>query len=153
MDRREYAYKILAENNYKATEPRKILIEFLNKENNKHLSCDEIYERIQHTNPNVGIATIYRNMQLFDDLKIVKKLNFDDGVARYELANFDNSHHHHLICISCGKLVEINDQKWQDFESDLVKRLEGDYHFKIVNHDIKFYGYCSDCKDKMQGEK
>lgn len=138
------AYSILAENGYKTTEPRKVLLNFLSDEENKHLSCDEIYYRISETHPNIGIATVYRNMQLFEELNIATKLTLDDGIARYELADFNiEAHqHHHLVCLNCNKLIEVK----EDLLGVLEKEIEKEHNFKIVDHDLKFFGICEDCK-------
>lgn len=144
MTRAEKAFAILVENGYKTTEPRRVLIDFLTKEENKHLSCDEIYDRLSDTHPNIGIATVYRNMQLFEELNIATKLTLDDSIARYELADFekDGHQHHHLVCLNCGKLIEVR----EDLLGCLEKELEEEYSFQIVDHDLKFYGICKECK-------
>ena len=144
MNRIDKAYKILADKAYKTTEPRRVLIEFLDDDKNKHLSCDEIYDRISKDYPNMGIATIYRNMQLFEELGIVTKLTLDDGISRYELANLEKDvhQHHHLVCLNCNKLIEVK----EDLLGALEVEIEQEHDFKIVDHDLKFYGYCSKCK-------
>lgn len=144
MNSKDKAYKILADQAYKTTEPRRVLIEFLADDKNKHLSCDEIYDRISKDYPNMGIATIYRNMQLFEELGIVTKLTLDDGISRYELANLEEDvhQHHHLVCLNCNKLIEVK----EDLLGALEVEIEQEHDFKIVDHDLKFYGYCSKCK-------
>ena len=144
MTKVELAYSILAENGYKTTEPRKVLLKFLDEDENKHLSCDEIYDKISDTHPNIGIATVYRNMQLFEELNIATKLTLDDGIARYELADFgEGAHmHHHLVCLNCNKLIEVK----EDLLGVLEKEIEKEHNFKIVDHDLKFFGICEDCE-------
>ncbi|MBP3781487.1 MAG: transcriptional repressor, partial [Selenomonas sp.] len=77
---------------------------------------------------------------------ILQKMEFGDGCSRYEVNTTDPSehHHHHLICTSCGKVTE--------FEDDLLEELEGDIQnkmgFKVLNHQVKFYGTCKECQDK-----
>lgn len=144
MKRVEVAYKMLADNGFKTTEPRRVLLQFLDKDENKHLSCDEIYDRLSKDYPNIGIATVYRNIQLFEELGITTKLTLDDGVGRYEFAELrkDTHQHHHLVCLNCNKLIEVK----EDLLGALENEIEGQHNFKIVDHDLKFYGYCSDCK-------
>ncbi len=148
MDRIEKAYKKLSEEGLKTTEPRRVLLEFLDKESNKHLSCDEIYERISKDYPHIGVATVYRNIQLFEDLNIVSKLTLDDGIGRYEFSNLDeNTHqHHHLVCVKCNKLFEVK----EDLLGNLEEEIEREHDFNIIDHDLKFYGYCKEC---MKQEK
>lgn len=144
MTRLDKAYEKLREKGYKTTAPRKILLDFLDKENNKHLSCDEIYDRISKDHPNIGIATVYRNIQLFEELNITTKLTLDDGIGRYELSNLDDKthQHHHLVCISCNKLIEVK----EDLLGVLEKEIENEHNFEIVDHDLKFYGFCDECR-------
>lgn len=144
MTRLEKAYQKLRDGGYKTTAPRKILLEFLNKESNKHLSCDEIYDKISDNHPNIGIATVYRNIQLFEELNITTKLTLDDGIGRYELSDLDgDSHqHHHLVCVECNKLIEVK----EDLLGVLEKEIEAEHNFEIIDHDLKFFGYCEECK-------
>lgn len=151
MDRIDVAKQILSENGYKNTAPRKVLLEFLNNDENKHMSCDEIYEEISKDHPNIGIATVYRNMQLFEELGIAMKITLDDGVGRYEFRNLqDDVHqHHHLVCLKCNKLIEVK----EDLLGELEEKLEEEHDFDIVDHDLKFYGYCNECREKEEMEK
>ena len=146
MEDLKIAYTILKEHGYKTTAPRKVILNFLGKGVNKHLSCDEIHRMISIEHPEVGIATVYRNMQLFEDLKIGTRLTLDDGVARYELSALDDdSHqHHHLVCLSCGKLIELK----VDLLGNLERQIEEEQEFIISDHDLKFFGYCKECNDK-----
>lgn len=144
MNRVEVAKEILSKNGYKSTEPRMVLLDFLDKDENKHLSCDEIYEKVSKDHPNIGIATVYRNMQLFEELGIAMKLTLDDGVGRYEFKNLrDDVHqHHHLVCLNCNELIEVK----EDMLCEIEDELEREYNFQITDHDLKFYGYCKNCK-------
>lgn len=148
MEDLKIAYTLLKENGYKTTAPRRVILEFLTKGANKHLSCDEIHRMISVDHPEVGIATVYRNMQLFEDLKIVTRLTLDDGVARYELSSLGNdSHqHHHLVCLECGKLIELKN----DLLGNLEREIEAEQEFKISDHDLKFYGHCKECSEKSK---
>ena len=143
MDLLTEAKQKLINNGYKVTVPRKIMLEFLEQEGNKHLSCDEIYERMSSVDTNVGIATIYRNMQLFEDLGIVSKLQLEDGIARYELAIGDhNKDHHHLICSKCGNMTEMSEDPFD------IKDVENKYDFDISDYVLKFYGTCAKCRER-----
>ncbi len=113
------------------------------KHYSEHLSCDEIFNLVTEEYPEIGIATIYRTLQLFEKLNIVYKLNFDDGFSRYELnLGTGDHHHHHLICIKCGKVIEVKLDLLESLEAEIEK--EG--IFTIVDHNVQFYGYCNNCK-------
>jgi len=130
---------------YKLTTQRKSILQVIVDNLDDHLSCDEIYNIVVEDYPEIGIATVYRTLQLFEKLDIVFKLNFNDGYSRYELsADSDNHHHHHLICLNCGNVSEVK----LDLLDALEEEIEKEGQFTIINHNVKFYGYCSECNDK-----
>ncbi|ADL13285.1 Fur family transcriptional regulator [Acetohalobium arabaticum] len=131
----------LAANNYKMTSQRRIILESIIENEGEHLSAEEIYARVKEEEPGIGLATVYRTLELFCDLNILHQLNFDDNCRRYEL-NHENKHHHHLICINCGSITEFNDEILEDFETGI----EQEHNFSVTDHRIKFYGYCKNCQ-------
>ncbi len=142
----------LSANHYKMTPQRKEILQiFLENNADPHLSAEEVYEILKKKDFDFGLATIYRNVELLSMLGILSKINFDDGRTRYELASADPKvhHHHHLICLKCKKIFE--------FEEDLLENLEATITtksgFEIVNHEVKFFGYCADCKGKDNANK
>ncbi|MDO5689173.1 MAG: Fur family transcriptional regulator [Tissierellia bacterium] len=134
---------------YKITEPRKEIFYVLELAGGEHLSPEDIHQRLSFTHPEIGIATIYRTLLLFEQLEIVQKHKFDDNRARYELVSMaENHHHHHLICSHCGVVVEVR----LDLLDDLEDKIEKNHGFRIENHDLKFYGICKKCLDKNKGD-
>ncbi len=135
----------LQKEGYKLTTQRRAILKTIVDNHEEHLSCDEVYNIVKKEYPDLGIATVYRTLQLFEKLNIVYKLNFDDGCSRYELsAGTENHHHHHLICLNCGKVTEVK----LDLLEALEQEIESEGQFTIVDHNVKFYGYCSECKNK-----
>lgn len=134
---------ILREEGYKLTTQRKAILDAIIENHEKHLNPEEIYDLVKSKNPDIGIATVYRTLQLFEKLNIVYRVNFDDGYNRYELNyNTENHQHHHLICLRCGKVIEVK----MDLLEILENEIEREYGFNIVDHNVKFFGYCSDCQ-------
>lgn len=129
------------EKNYKLTSQRKDILEVLLNNPEQHYSAEELYEEVKNINPDIGLATVYRTLELMCRLNITHRLDFDSTYKRYEL-NLEGHHHHHLICLECGKIIEFNDNVLEDFEGHLEK----EYDFNILDHRIKFYGKCSKCK-------
>lgn len=131
---------------FKITPQRRAIIEVLIENDNAHLSSEEIYDMVRQNCPEIGLATVYRTMQLLDDINAISKLNLDDGCIRYELnlEGEDMHHHHHLICKECGKIIEVK----EDLLDEIEKKVESRYHFSIKDHDLKFYGTCDDCTKK-----
>ena len=134
---------------YKYTNQREEVLKILLNNKDSHLSCDEVHGIVSQERMDVGIATIYRTLQLFEKLGIVYKINFDDGVSRYEL-NFGTGdhHHHHLICENCGSVTEVK----LDLLESLEEEIEKEEGFTIQDHNVKFYGICKSCKDKKEDE-
>lgn len=144
----EYFKKLLKEKGFKVTSQRLVILEALQERPGQHLTAEEIYEVVKEDNPDIGLATIYGTIQLLVDLDMVDKLNLDDGQTRYEIGKLnhgDNIHrHHHLICLNCDKILT--------FEGDLLDQLEDTIEetmgFKVVDHEVKLYGYCEECMKK-----
>lgn len=137
----------LQKEGYKLTTQRRAILNTIVDNHDEHLSCDDVYNIVKKDYPDLGIATVYRTLQLFEKLNIVYKLNFDDGCSRYELnLGSENHHHHHLICLNCGKVQEVK----LDLLEALEEEIENEGQFTIVDHNVKFYGYCSECQSKSQ---
>lgn len=134
----------LKETGFKITPQRRAIVDILLKNNNEHLSSEEIYDLVRIDCPEIGLATVYRTMQLLDEVGVISKLNLDDGCIRYELSlNKDECHnHHHLICKKCGKIMEVK----EDLLDVIEKQIQEIYKFEILDHDVKFYGSCENCK-------
>jgi len=131
------------DNNYKLTAQRRDILDVLIDNSGKHYSAEELYAEVKKINPDIGLATVYRTLELMCQLGIAHQLDFDSNYKRYELS-LEGEHHHHLICVECGKIVEFTDEDMEDFE----KRLEKDYDFRIIDHNIKVFGYCKECQNK-----
>lgn len=134
---------ILKEEGYKLTTQRKAILDVIFENHEKHLNPEEIYDIVKLKYPDIGIATVYRTLQLLEKLNIVYRVNFDDGYNRYELNyNSENHQHHHLICVNCGKVIEVK----MDLLEILENEIEREYGFSIVDHNVKLFGYCTDCQ-------
>ena len=135
----------LSESGYKMTPQRKEILKIF-VEHKDHMSAEDVYNILRKNDSDIGLATVYRALDLLSDLEILVRMDFGDGCARYELNTTDPKvhHHHHLICLKCKKVTE--------FEEDLLDELEADIAnksgFQILNHEVKFFGYCSDCRTK-----
>ncbi len=138
--------RLLSQNNYKLTPQRNDILKVLIENKETHFSADRLYKEVQKINPDIGLATIYRNLEIFSELNIVHKLEFESDYKHYELVDMDKEHHHHLICLNCNKILEFSDEDLEKFE----KRLEKEYSFLTIDHHIKFYGYCNECHINSQ---
>lgn len=122
-----------------------------------HPSADEIYLSVKKLYPQIGLATVYRTLDLLANLGLVHKLDFGEGRARYELAKGPGTkgHHHHLICIRCQKVVDYADftDEEREFLEKVEKSLSEKYNFQITDHLIQFYGICEECRRREGEEK
>ena len=129
---------------YKLTPQRKVVIDIILKNDHNHLNTEEIYEQVKSYYPNIGLATVYRTLIILSDIKVINKINFDDGCIRYEINTIDHQHHH-LICRNCGKVIEVKEDLLEELEVVVEKK----YQFKIIDHNLKFYGLCKNCIDNQ----
>jgi len=133
---------ILKEKGYKLTPQRRSILDEIIKNEGSHLTTEEIYDLVKVNCPEIGLATVYRTVQLLEEMGVLYKLDLDDGCCRYELCDEDESHqHHHLICQNCGKVIEVEGDLLEELEQGIEKK----YNFKIKNHSLKFYGICDNC--------
>jgi Fur family ferric uptake transcriptional regulator len=130
---------------YKLTPQRRAIVDTIIECEGKHLTAEEIYDEVKINCPEIGLATVYRTILLLEEMGIIYKLDLDDGCSRYELAHEDENHrHHHLVCNSCGRVLEVED----DLLDQLELKIEKSYDFKILDHSLKFFGLCKDCRQK-----
>lgn len=132
----------LSDKDYKLTPQRRIILKIFLENVDKHLSAEDIYGIVKLQNPEIGLATVYRTLDLFADLDILQKMNFGDGRSRYEFNEEENHHHHHLICTNCGHVTEFEDDLLESLEAHILKKSK----FKISDHQVKFYGICEKCQ-------
>ncbi|BCJ85828.1 ferric iron uptake transcriptional regulator [Effusibacillus dendaii] len=130
---------------FKLTPQREATLLVLLENEEAHLSAEEIFMLVKQKAPDIGLATVYRTLDLLSELKIIEKLNFGDGMARYEFRSEDHPHHHHhLICLKCNRLFEI-----EDLLDTLEEKVEREHKFKIVDHRVSFLGYCENCREDL----
>ena len=129
---------------YKLTTQRQIILQTFIEAEEKHLSAEDVYILVKKNNPDIGLATIYRTLDLFTELDLVKRLDFGDGRNRYELNSDELSHfHHHLIFVKCCCVKEFEDDMLETLESIIAKKL----NFHTTDHQLKVYGFCGDCHE------
>ena len=135
--------EILKEKGYRLTPQRRSTLEVILENKGRHMSTEEIYNSVKKMCPEIGLATVYRTELLFEDLGILYKHNFDDGKNRYEMSQADEDHHHHhLICLKCGQVIEVE----EDLLDVLENKIQEKHHFNIIDHNVKFFGYCEKCR-------
>lgn len=141
--------KRLQEKDYKMTEQRREILQiFLDQPSDHHLSAEDVHSILRSRKSEIGLATVYRSLELLGSLGILLKIEFGDGCSRYELNTTDpNIHrHHHLICMKCHKVIEFDEDKLDELEEEIANKSG----FEILNHEVKFFGYCKDCRNLIR---
>ena len=140
--------KRLQEKDYKMTEQRREILQvFLDQPNEHHLSAEDVHNILRDQKSEIGLATVYRSLELLSSLNILLKIEFGDGCSRYELntTDPDTHRHHHLICTRCHKVIEFDEDKLDELEAEIANKSG----FEILNHEVKFFGYCKECREAM----
>lgn len=123
----------------KSTRQRAEIFEvFLNSAG--HRSLAEIHALVAKQDPKVGYTTVYRTLKLLLRLGLATERKFADGETRYE-PNPEGTHHDHLICLRCGKIVEFKEEAIESLQTKIARR----HGFTIFNHRMELYGACGSC--------
>ena len=135
------------EKQYKLTPQRQTILQAFVDHQDQHLSAEDVYGIVREKSPDIGLATVYRTLELLNELEVLQKMDFGDGRSRYEINEDNTPHqHHHLICLSCGKVKEFEDDLLETLETAIARKS----NFQIMDHQLKFYGYCQECQAKRE---
>lgn len=140
---------LLREKGLKVTSQRLMVLNILSAHGDEHLTVEEIYDLAKEESPEIGLATIYRTVQVLLELHVIEKVTFDDGFARYELNGEETGsghRHHYAICTQCGKVYSLE----TDLLDTLEKQVFESLGFEVTDHEVKLYGLCSACRRKAQ---
>jgi Fur family transcriptional regulator, ferric uptake regulator len=118
-----------------------ILDVFLKTE--RHLSIAQIYELVRNKYPRIGYATVYRAMNVICKAGIAEKIDFGEGISRFE-HKYGQEHHDHLICVNCGKFIEVMDIKIEE----LQRKLAENHNFVLKMHKMQLFGFCHECSQE-----
>ncbi|OPY57720.1 MAG: Ferric uptake regulation protein [Pelotomaculum sp. PtaU1.Bin035] len=127
----------------KFTSRRELILKVLLENKGEHLCAEDVYNLVKQKAPDMGLATVYRTLELFQEFNIIHSMDFGDGRKRYEFGGEEGMchHHHHLICTKCGAIIEVNEDLLEDLES----RVSRQHEFTVTNHQLKIFGICKQC--------
>ena len=117
----------------KVTLPRLQVLEFLEKNVGKHFSADELFTQIRTSSSEIGLATIYRVLNQFEEAGLVIKHLFENGQAVYELDT--GEHHDHMVDVESGEVKEFYDEEIEALQEKLAKK----YGYELVDHSMVLY--------------
>jgi Fur family ferric uptake transcriptional regulator len=106
------------------------------------LTAQEIFDRLRASGRQVGIASVYRVLDLLTSEGLVQRIELGSGIARYEPVRTDIEHHHHLVCDTCGKVEAFEDRGLEQ----AIHRLETRSGYAVAGHDVVLHGACADCR-------
>jgi Fur family ferric uptake transcriptional regulator len=117
------------------TEQRKTIAKVI-ADSEDHPSADDVYSRACKIDTNISLATVYRTINLLEGYGIIEKLDFKEGKARYEEKIKQDTHHHHLIDLDSGDIIEFQDKELEELKVKIAKRLGYD----LIDHRLELYG-------------
>jgi Fur family ferric uptake transcriptional regulator len=136
-------HKVLQEKGYRLTPQRMLVIEALHNAGG-HISAEEIYEQLHSHYPYSNISTVYRTLDLLKKFNLVTETDFGDGRVRYHVA--EKGHHHHLVCDTCGKIIDLDESALYPLREVLFH----DYGFEADLRHLAVSGECSECRKKRR---
>ena len=117
----------------KVTLPRVRILEIFEQSTERHLSAEDIYNKIRDAGDEVGLATVYRVLTQFESAGILMKQNFEDNYSVYELVSDD--HHDHMVCLDSGAVIEFKNDLIEEEQEKIAK----EHGYKIVDHKLVIY--------------
>ncbi|MFT8316676.1 MAG: Fur family transcriptional regulator [Sporolactobacillus sp.] len=134
------ALVVLKTKGFKHTDKREDILDLFERKGG-YLSAKDIQNALRHAYPGISFDTIYRNLSLFKELMILEETELD-GERIFQF-HCTEHHHHHLICLRCGRTKTIEVCPMQD-----LSQLDPD--FMVTGHKFEVYGYCKECQKKLQ---
>jgi Fur family ferric uptake transcriptional regulator len=137
----EHAHVTLERDGHRASAARSAVVAAL-----ADLGCSvtakEISDRLAARGEEVGLASVYRALELMERLHLARRVDAAEGVARYEPVDPAGSHHHHLVCDTCGEVAAFEDR---DLER-AIARLAARVDYAVAAHDVTLRGFCPACQ-------
>ena len=131
----------ISKHHLKITKERSaVLRAFLDSE--RHITAEALHRKMKDEGSSIGLATIYRTLNLFCASGLAEQRQFGEGQARYELT-YNVSHHDHLICKQCNRIIEFENQEIEALQEKVAQK----NNFKIFSHKLELYGICGDCSE------
>ena len=129
----------LREKGYRLT-PQRLIILAAIEDSDEHISAEDIYAQVVARYPNVNISTVYRTLELLKKLGMVYEINLGEGRIRFHSEG--SGHHHHLICQSCGTVIDIDEATLSSLKDALLH----DYGFQAELRHVGVFGICEKCR-------
>jgi Fur family ferric uptake transcriptional regulator len=141
MSWEERTHEALHEAGYRVGAARRLVVSVL-AGRDCCVSAPEIVDVVRGRGGEIGIASVYRVLDLLTEKGLVQKLDLGDGRGHFERVEIADDHHHHLVCNECGRVEPFADEKLEA----ALRRVERDTGFAVASHDVLLRGACDDCR-------
>jgi len=130
----------IKEKGLRHTRQREVILDaFLSAD--KHITVEELFNVIKKKNPEIGYATVHRNLSLFGECGLADEIKIGNHKTRYE-QKIGPEHHDHLICQKCGRFIEVRDERIEKLQDKLAEAND----FVPQKHKLEIYGLCKKCR-------
>jgi len=136
----EHALGSLESAGYRRGGARRAVVELLGGED-CCLTAQEIFDDLRRSGRPVGLASVYRALDVLAELRLVKRIDVGAATSRYEAALPDGDHHHHLVCDDCGRVEAFSDARLEN----AISRLAAGLGYAVEEHEVVLHGACADC--------
>ncbi|CAK0758327.1 Ferric uptake regulation protein [Azospirillaceae bacterium] len=133
MDTISRLERLCQERGLKMTDQRRVISRVLSDATD-HPDVEQVFRRAADLDPKISIATVYRTMRLFEEANVIERLDFGDGRSRFEETRAD--HHHHLVNLQTGEVIEFQSPEMEILKEEIAKKLG----FRLIGHRLELYG-------------
>lgn len=138
---RERLHAYMDKKGLRSTAQRRLIIDTFFG-GSSHMTIEDLLAEVRVHEPSIGYATVYRTLKLLAECGVASERHFGDGPSRYELADEASTHHDHLICTSCRRIIEFEEPRIEAIQEEIAER----YDFEIHSHKHEMYGICASCR-------
>ena len=139
----QHTHRALERAGHRSSAPRAAVVDTL-----AELGCSstarEIADSLEGGGRRVGMASVYRTLELLEEMRLVQRLDMGEGMARYEPAHPGGEHHHHIVCERCGNVTAFEDAGLERAIERLARRVD----YAVDAHDVTLRGECPDCRPR-----
>ncbi len=130
---------------YRMTRQRKVILEEVQRDLDRHMTADEIYEEVRKRLPRISLGTVYRNLEILAELGAIQKLELSGSIKRFD---GNPSRHYHIRCMRCGRVDNAPVAPLRQIED----KLYGATVFTILGHRLEFEGFCPKCSKEAAAD-
>jgi Fur family ferric uptake transcriptional regulator len=136
----QHALAVLGEAGYRRGGARTAVVEALAR-HDCAVTALELEDELRRRKLSVGRASVYRALELLEELRLVQRFEAARGIAGYERVNPSGHHHHHAICRRCGRMEPFEDRNLER----AIEQVAGQVPFEVAEHDVVLRGLCESC--------